>query len=152
MASIVIIEDEQRIRELLANALAERGDWTACDAYVEQHRGLKWPVIRVIRAGLKVRDQSREILESVLQEAILHEMPRIQQGIALLLSAKKDFAVDWERFLRPAEGQTSTAMVLPITLERFPFMLRGLSPQIQSVDAGLVGGGKVPGPGRVSGR
>jgi biopolymer transport protein ExbB len=42
------------------------------------------PVARVVRAGLDVRGESREIQESVLQEAILHEMPLLQRGLAML--------------------------------------------------------------------
>jgi biopolymer transport protein ExbB len=41
-------------------------------------------VIHVIRAGLGARDEDRETLESTLQESILHELPRIQRGIAIL--------------------------------------------------------------------
>jgi biopolymer transport protein ExbB len=66
------------------NERAAAGDWQACDRIVENHKGKKWPVVRVIRAGLDARDESRETLESVLQEAILHELPHVQQGIAVL--------------------------------------------------------------------
>ena len=66
------------------NELAAKGDWAACDRIVTGHRGKKMPVVRVIRAGLEARDDSRETLESVLQEAILHELPQVQKGIAML--------------------------------------------------------------------
>ena len=39
---------------------------------------------RVIRAGLDAREEDRETLESILQEAILHELPLLQRGLALL--------------------------------------------------------------------
>ena len=66
------------------NELAAKGDWAACDRIVAGHQGKKWPVVRVIRAGLEARNDSRETLESVLQEAILHELPQVQKGIAML--------------------------------------------------------------------
>jgi len=66
------------------NDLAARGDWSACEKIVDGHRGKNWPVVRVIRAGLESREESRETLESVLQEAILHELPQVQKGIAML--------------------------------------------------------------------
>ncbi len=66
------------------NELAAKGDWEACDRIVAGHQGKNWPVVRVIRAGLEARSDSRETLESVLQEAILHELPQVQKGIAML--------------------------------------------------------------------
>ncbi|MEN8005846.1 MAG: MotA/TolQ/ExbB proton channel family protein [Candidatus Krumholzibacteriota bacterium] len=66
------------------NDLAARGDWDACEKIVAGHQGKNWPVVRVIRAGLEARDDTRETLESVLQEAILHELPQVQKGIAML--------------------------------------------------------------------
>lgn len=63
--------------------LAERGDWTGCGSVLDEHAGKNWPVIQVIRAGLAARNQDRVTLETVLQEAILHELPRIQKGIAI---------------------------------------------------------------------
>jgi len=66
------------------NELAARGDWGACEKIVAGHQGKTWPVVRVIRAGLEARSDSRETLESVLQEAILRELPQVQKGIAML--------------------------------------------------------------------
>jgi len=66
------------------NELAAKGDWTACDQIVAGHQGKKSPVVQVIKAGLEARNESRETLESVLQEAILHELPQVQKGIAML--------------------------------------------------------------------
>ena len=39
---------------------------------------------RVVRAGLDVRHEHREVVESVLQEAVLHELPLMQRGLAML--------------------------------------------------------------------
>jgi len=66
------------------NSLAAKGDWTACDEIVDRYRGQKMPVIHVLRAGLEVREEDRETIESVLQESILRELPRVQRGIAIL--------------------------------------------------------------------
>ncbi len=66
------------------NTLAARGDWAACDQVVAQDKGRSGVVARVISAGLAARDEERETLESVLQEAILHELPNVQQGLAML--------------------------------------------------------------------
>lgn len=66
------------------NAEAARGDWTACAAAVGDDVCRRSPVARVVRAGLDVRREPREIQESVLQEAMLHELPLLQRGLALL--------------------------------------------------------------------
>ena len=66
------------------NELAARGDWEGCESVVARHAGRNWPVIHVIRAGLAARAENRDTLETVLQEAILHELPRIQKGVAIL--------------------------------------------------------------------
>lgn len=87
-----------------------------------------------------VEGQLQAGLEAALADAS-------QQGLAMVLSAKKDFAVDWERFLRPADGETDLAMEVPITLERFPFVMRGFSPSVESVDVVMVGEGFSDGVG-----
>jgi biopolymer transport protein ExbB len=66
------------------NDLAAKGDWSACEKIVAGHQGKSWPVVRVIRAGLEARNDTRETLESVLQESILRELPQVQKGIAML--------------------------------------------------------------------
>jgi biopolymer transport protein ExbB len=66
------------------NALAGRSDWAACDALVGRFSGRPPPVVRVIRSGLRARGERRDRLESVLQEAILGELPRLQRGLAIL--------------------------------------------------------------------
>ncbi|MFO7655241.1 MAG: MotA/TolQ/ExbB proton channel family protein [Candidatus Krumholzibacteriia bacterium] len=66
------------------NAQAARGDWPACAELVKRHEGRNSPVVHVIRAGLQARGERRETLESVLQEAILSELPRLQRGLAVL--------------------------------------------------------------------
>ncbi|MBU2500663.1 MotA/TolQ/ExbB proton channel family protein, partial [bacterium] len=66
------------------NGLAARGDWEAAEALVQKHGKRKSPVIEVIKAGLAVRTQDRETQESVLQEAILHQLPRVEKGLSVL--------------------------------------------------------------------
>ncbi|MFO7607895.1 MAG: MotA/TolQ/ExbB proton channel family protein [Candidatus Krumholzibacteriia bacterium] len=66
------------------NDLAARGDWTAAEQLVDRHAARRGPVIAVLRAGLEVRGDDRETIESALQEAILRELPGITKGIALL--------------------------------------------------------------------
>jgi len=65
-------------------AAAARGDWSACAAAVDDAVCRRSPVARVVRAGLDARGESREIQESVLEEAILHELPLLQRGLAML--------------------------------------------------------------------
>ncbi len=66
------------------NAMAARGDWAAADDMVARHARRHMPVIEVIKAGLAVRERDRETQESVLQEAILHQLPRIERGLSVL--------------------------------------------------------------------
>lgn len=63
------------------NELAEQGDWEACEQLVNRRRT---PVIHVLAAGLGVRRLDRETQESVLQEAILNQLPRVERGMAVL--------------------------------------------------------------------
>ena len=66
------------------NTRAVAGDWSGCEQVVAGGKGRSGAVARVIGAGLAAREEERETLESVLQEAILHELPNVQQGIAML--------------------------------------------------------------------
>ncbi|MEZ4389033.1 MAG: DUF3450 family protein [Candidatus Krumholzibacteriia bacterium] len=66
------------------NLEAARGQWDLALAHVGDAACRRSPVARVVRAGLDVRHEAREIQESVLQEAILHELPLLQRGLALL--------------------------------------------------------------------
>lgn len=66
------------------NRLAESGDWSACDDCVKKFEGRNMPVVQVIKAGLEGRGEDRLTLESILQEAILREMPRVESGLSIL--------------------------------------------------------------------
>jgi len=66
------------------NVLAAKEDWAGCERLVADVGKGQKPVVRVIKAGLAARGRSRVALESVLQEAILHELPSLQRGLAVL--------------------------------------------------------------------
>lgn len=70
---------DRTMREVNSNA--EQGNWQGCEDLVQ---GGKTPVYNVVRAGLQARHEDREILESVLQEAILKELPRLERALPLL--------------------------------------------------------------------
>jgi biopolymer transport protein ExbB len=64
------------------NQLASKGDWAGCDNVLKPEEGK--PVHNVLRAGLSAVNEKREILESVLQEAILKELPRLERFLPAL--------------------------------------------------------------------
>ena len=64
------------------NELAGQGDWAGCDAALTHDKGK--PVNNVLRAGLGAINESRETLESILQEAILKELPRLERFLPAL--------------------------------------------------------------------
>ncbi|MFT5233735.1 MAG: biopolymer transport protein ExbB [Candidatus Krumholzibacteriia bacterium] len=66
------------------NTLAAKGDWDGCEKVANTGTGKSGAVGRVIKAGIDAREEERETLESVLQEAILHELPTVQRGLAML--------------------------------------------------------------------
>ncbi len=66
------------------NECAALGRWEDAEQVVVSHRKQHSPVVAVIKAGLAARNQDRETLESVLQEAILHEIPRVESGLSVL--------------------------------------------------------------------
>lgn len=63
---------------------AAKGEWEAAEEMVVRYKRNKSPVLAVIKAGLAVRSKDRETQESVLQEAILHELPRVEAGLSVL--------------------------------------------------------------------
>jgi biopolymer transport protein ExbB len=66
------------------NRLAADGEWEECEALVMRHKGKHSPVNHVLEAGVRARGEDRETLESILQEAILREMPRVERGLSVL--------------------------------------------------------------------
>ncbi|MEZ4386555.1 MAG: DUF3450 family protein [Candidatus Krumholzibacteriia bacterium] len=63
------------------NELAADGKWDACENLVSGRRS---PVVHVLSAGLEVRQADRQTQESVLQEAILNQLPKVERGMAVL--------------------------------------------------------------------
>ncbi|PIE43256.1 MAG: biopolymer transporter ExbB [Gammaproteobacteria bacterium] len=61
--------------------LVAKNDWDGCEKLVEERFS---PVFNVVRAGLSARNECHEILESVLHEAILKELPRLERALPLL--------------------------------------------------------------------
>ena len=64
------------------NELALEGKWKECDDIVKDKKGR--PAYNVLKAGLGARAEERETLESVLQEAILKELPRLERFLPIL--------------------------------------------------------------------
>ncbi len=61
--------------------LVEAGDFKQSLELVENRKG---PVFRVLAAGLAARKATRDVLESVLEEAILKELPRLEKFLPTL--------------------------------------------------------------------
>lgn len=59
------------------NELALQERWEECEDSLAENEG--GPVHNVLMAGLRSRREDREALESILQEAILHELPRLER-------------------------------------------------------------------------
>lgn len=57
------------------------GDFQRCMELLENKKG---PVFRVLAAGLGARKAARDVLESVLEEAILKELPRLEKFLPTL--------------------------------------------------------------------
>lgn len=66
------------------NGMVARGDWVGAEDYVARNGRSGSPVIAIIKAGLGVRDRDRETVENVLQESILHQLPRVERGLSAL--------------------------------------------------------------------
>ena len=66
------------------NRMVAAGDWREAEDFVDRRGRSGSPVVAVIKAGLGVRDRDRETVENVLQEAILHQLPRVERGLSAL--------------------------------------------------------------------
>ena len=91
LALIIVIERAVFLKGVHANTdrvmgkvneLALEGKWKECDDVVKDKKGR--PVYNVLKAGLGARAEERETLESVLQEAILKELPRLERFLPAL--------------------------------------------------------------------
>ena len=65
------------------NELASKGKWEECQELLLKERK-KGPVHNILMNGLKNRHQERETLESVMQESILKELPRLERFLPAL--------------------------------------------------------------------
>ena len=63
--------------------LAHQGHWEDVDAELDRQKGSS-PITQVVREGLRARNEDRETQESVLQEAILSQLPRVERGLSIL--------------------------------------------------------------------
>jgi len=59
----------------------EKGEVGAAETYCERKRG---PVVRALHTCLRHRDQSVVAMEDSIQEAILHELPRLERFLSTL--------------------------------------------------------------------
>ena len=91
VALLIVIERTIFLRSVHANtdiimgevnALAMEGQWRECDKIVKDTKGR--PVYNVLRAGLGARAEERETLDSILQEAILKELPGLERFLPAL--------------------------------------------------------------------
>ncbi|HDS16122.1 MAG TPA: DUF3450 family protein [Proteobacteria bacterium] len=62
-------------------ALVNAGDFQGCLELLKNRQG---PVFRVLTAGLGARRADREVLENVMEEAILKELPRLEKFLPTL--------------------------------------------------------------------
>lgn len=73
---------------------------------------------------------NNELKESILAMA----MGSGNTGLTRMLSAAHDFSNGWYRFLHPGEGQVGQNMTLDISAEKFPYMFRDYTIEIQKVE------------------
>jgi biopolymer transport protein ExbB len=65
------------------NKLASQKKWEECRKLLQKDKR-KGPVHNVLMTGLSSRNEDREVLESVLQESILKELPRLERFLPTL--------------------------------------------------------------------
>jgi hypothetical protein len=86
--------------------------------------------------GSTLREAATHALEDAI-EAVFDAANHT--GLLTVLSATKDFATGWERLLRPAEGQEGDPLVIPIVLDRFPYVARSRGIEIDAVQLVFIG-------------
>jgi biopolymer transport protein ExbB len=117
--------------------LAADGNWVACEEIVDRHKGQKWPVVRMLKAGLAARNEQRETLESVMQESILRELPGVQRGIAIL--AVLGAVAPLMGLLGTVTGMIDTFRVITLFGTSDPkLMSGGISEALVTTELGLV--------------
>ncbi len=117
--------------------LADKGDWAGCEQVINRHKGQKWPVVRMLKAGLAARNEKRQTLESVLQESILRELPEVQRGIAVL--AVLGAIAPLLGLLGTVTGMIDTFRVITLFGTSDPkLMSGGISEALVTTEVGLV--------------
>lgn len=76
----VHLNTDQIMGEVNELALADR--WHECEELIHSKPGR--PVCNILKAGLEGRSYDRETIDSILQEAILREVPRLERFLATL--------------------------------------------------------------------
>lgn len=64
------------------DTMITKGLWDDCRAFCSAHSRI--PTCKVLRAGLEHIEMSREVIENVLQESILREIPRVERFLPTL--------------------------------------------------------------------
>jgi len=119
------------------NELASKGEWEECEAIVKRHKGEHSPVNHVIEAGLTARHEDRETLESVLQESILRELPRLERGLSPL--AVFGAVAPLLGLLGTVTGMIETFNVITVYGTGDPkLMSSGISEALVTTEVGLV--------------
>ena len=117
--------------------LAAKGDWAGCEEIINGHTGHQGPVIRVLNSGLSARNESRENIESVLQESILRELPGVQRGIAIL--AVLGAVAPLMGLLGTVTGMIDTFRIITLFGTSDPkLMSGGISEALVTTELGLV--------------
>ena len=88
------------------------------------------------RADGGLRASATGAVEAAI-EAVFDEAN--ETGLLTALSATKDFATEWERLLRPAEGQAGDPLSIPIVPERFAYVARARGIEVDSVRFVFIG-------------
>jgi biopolymer transport protein ExbB len=92
-ALIIVVERTIYLRRVHKNTdqvmkridgLISSGDWEKTETLIGDAAWQQSPVVKVLRAGLTGRQEDRETLENILQEAILREVPRLERFLPVL--------------------------------------------------------------------
>ncbi len=88
--------------------------------------------------GISLRDAARKATQMPLppsQPLNVEELPEFPpaEHLQRLFSSRHEFASEWYRFLHPTDEATSQTLSLGLTMERFPFELRGKTLQIDAM-------------------
>ena len=103
--------------------------------------------IRIDYTAREGGEPIREALTTPTMTAALQAAMNDENEVALLLSAKQNFGVDWEQMLRPATGSPGGTMSIPITPDRFPFVVQSQQPSVTAVELAFVHDDTAAAPG-----